>query len=163
MKKWLRRIRAFRRDATGLTLIEILIAMVIFAMILLAITGFMAMIAENNAYNHNFLVSSLIGQAKMEEMQNVPYGSAALVGTWTGFTPNSSAGFTPAGWQFLSATGLVNPGGPYQMQWRVAVDQPSLMRKTIEVRTRWVDGKGKNHTLGFIGTKARMADDATNI
>ena len=159
MKNWIRKVRDFRRNAAGLTLIEILIAMVIFAMILLAITGFMAMIAENNAYNHNFLVSSLIGQAKMEEMQNVPYRSAALNGTWGGFTPNSNIGFTPSGWQLLSATGLVNPGGPYQMQWRVAVDQPSFLRKTIEVRTRWVDGKAKNHTLSFIGLKAQMVDD----
>lgn len=145
----------------GLTLIEILIAMVIFAMILLAITGFMAMIAENNAYNHNFLVASLIGQAKMEEMQNVPYRSKALDGTWGGFTPNSELGFTPSGWQLLSATGLVNPGGPYRMQWRVAVDQPSYLHKTVEVRTRWADGKLKNHTLSFVGIRAQLVDDVS--
>jgi len=159
MKNWVRKLRNIQRNIAGLTLIEILIAMVIFAMILLAITGFMAMIAENNAYNHNFLVSSLIGQAKMEEMQNVPYRSAALVGTWGGYTPNSSIGFTPSGWQMISATGLVNPGGPYRLQWRIANDQPSFGFKTVEVRTRWVDGKLKNHTLNFIGVKALLLDD----
>ena len=133
------------KTSHGLTLTEILVSMVIFAIVLLAMTGLMDVIQHNNTYNHQFTVASFLTQAKMEELQNFSFSDANLDPTtnWTPTTPET-----------LTATGLAATDGRYRRQWKISADTPVAGLKSLEVRTAWTDGKKKDHEVSYSSAKA---------
>lgn len=62
----------------GFTLIEVLIGLVLLAIGLLAIAGMQITSVRGNFFSKNLSEASVLGQDRLEELRNRPFGSAEL-------------------------------------------------------------------------------------
>ena len=133
-------------SSKGMTLLEVLIAMTILAFVLVALTGLLEIFGTQNTYNRDYSIATFLSQAKLQEFQNLAFDDTTFTST-TDWTPRPDP-------ELLTATGQVSATGMYQRQWNIYHDPPSNdLKKVMQVRTRWIDYKGKQHELVFQSTK----------
>ncbi len=112
----------------GYTLIEILIAIAILAFGLLAVATMQVTAIKTNATASGISQRLTLGQAKVEELMNLPYIA-------------------------LSDGSYSSPDGKYTVSWNVAVNVPVTNSKTIRVVVTWTErGRDKRIALDFIKT-----------
>lgn len=140
----------------GFTLIEILIAMTIFAIGILAVGSMQISATNTNARARNSMTVVTMAKDRAEELTTLPYDHADLVGSADPGTPH-----TPA----ASADGIDNDEdgqideagetGQVSIRWNVIDDQPLSGTKSIRVTVvRTVGTKQRRATLDLI--KANM-------
>jgi len=111
----------------GYTLIEILIAITILAFGLMAVATMQVTAIKTNATASGISQGLILGQAKVEELMNLPYSAL-------------SDGSSP-------------PTGKYTVFWNVAVNVPVTDSKTIRVIVIWTEkGIDKRIKLDFVKT-----------
>ena len=140
----------------GFTLIEILIAMAIFAIGILAVGSMQISAINTNARARNSMTVVTMAKDRAEELTALAYDHADLVGSADPGTPH-----TPA----ASADGIDNDEdgqideagetGQVSIRWNVIDDQPLSGTKSIRVTVvRTVGTKQRRATLDLI--KANM-------
>jgi prepilin-type N-terminal cleavage/methylation domain-containing protein len=111
----------------GYTLVEILIAIAILAFGLLAVATMQVTAIKTNATASGISQGLTLGQAKVEELMNLPYSALS-----DGSSPST---------------------GKYTVFWNVAVNVPVTDSKTIRVIVTWTEkGKNKRINLDFVKT-----------
>jgi type IV pilus assembly protein PilV len=126
----------------GFTLIEVLIALTIFAVGLLAVAAMQTTSIRVNSSAGKMTTRITFAQDQMEKFLNMPYTS-----DWLDPAGNPPAGVDPSG---NTHTLPANADG-YVVSWSVTNNSPISNKKTIVIS---VAGKGK--TINFVGVKSRL-------
>ncbi len=108
----------------GFSLLELLVALVILSLSLVALAGLMTTTTKNNAFGGHITEAATLAQDKLEELRAMP---------WSSISGNSD--------NRTSSTGI-----NYTRIWVVRDLNPSL--KEIEVTIRWEDLN--THSLRFL-------------
>jgi prepilin-type N-terminal cleavage/methylation domain-containing protein len=121
----------FKPDQKGLTLVEIMVAMIILAIALAWLAPLLVLAMRGNRFGGDLTVASTLAQDKIEELRNVSY---------SGLLAN------PAGQDTL---------GKMVRSWTITEEpgQDGLAR--IEIIVSWQDDKGKAHQAQFATLQAR--------
>jgi len=108
-------MRHFPNDEKGFSLIEILIAMTIFAIGVLALAEMQVTAIRGNAFSSSTTDGTTLAQDRIEQLMSLPYDDA-----------NLNAG----------NHGPVTQG-VYNLSWDVANDWPEPNTKTVNVSVTW--------------------------
>ena len=111
----------------GFSLIEMLIALVILAISLLALAGLMATTTRNNAFGGHMTEAATFAQDKLEELKAIPW--ANIVGGTD--TKSGSTGITYA--RTWNVSTLLNPVPP-----------PNDLLKAVTITVNWNDGTSRS-------------------
>ena len=115
----------------GFSLIEVLVALVILSIAILATAGLMVTTTKNNSFGKNMTEAATLAQDKMEEL---------LVTPWGNISNNNDVV------QVQGSAGI-----PFTRNWNVA-DAGSL--KTITVTVNWNDGI--DHTISTVSSMYQL-------
>ena len=153
------------RNQYGFTLIEVMIAMVVFAVGLLGVATMQINAIGGNSFASGLTEAATIGQDKMEELMALDYDDPLLDdtdGDGTGQDANND-GVDDGGNDF-GLNDTANPDGTqlylqainsHTIFWNIAIDEPETGSKRVRVITTWIeDGLTKRITLNSI--KVRM-------
>ena len=110
----------------GFTLLEILIALVILSITLLALAGLMVRTTRNNSFGGHMTEAATFAQDKLEEFRAIG---------WVKIPPNTTGVDNPNG-----ATGIA-----YTRNWGVAPNPINADLKEITVTINWTDQT--NHSI----------------
>ncbi len=140
------------QNTKGFSLIEVLIAMAIFAIGALALAKMQIVSMSGNSTARRITGAATLAEAKLEELKSLPYSHADL----TDKDASGDAGFGAAGLDDEDAdadgseTGIVMMGPRYDVFWNVAEDSPVSNCKTIRVIVRRSQPTVKRLTLDGI-------------
>ena len=116
------------REAKGFTLLEVLAALVILAVGLLALAGLQMTSLRGNSFSHHLSLATVVAQDRLEFLKNLPLSSNRLLqGRY------DDQQFTP-------------PGSGMSFERTYDVTEANSM-KTIQYTVRWNDGR--DHSVTF--------------
>jgi len=117
------------RRSTGFTLIEVLIAIVILSVSLLALAGLMATTSQNNSLGGHITEAVTFAQGQLEELRVASWavGSNMDIGAHNSNITGSS-------------------GIPYALNWTVAQNLSGTIR-TVTISVNWNDGVARTFTI----------------
>jgi len=167
---WLQQVPPFhkgglggiRKKQEGYTLVEILIAITVLAFGLLAVATMQVTAIKTNAIASGISQGLTLGQARVEELMNLPYGHDDLK-DWDGDGTGKDIdddGEDDDGKNFglddtVDDSDRYTSGtdGKYKVSWNIAVDEPVASSKTIRVIVTWTEkGRNKRIKLDFVKT-----------
>jgi type IV pilus assembly protein PilV len=160
----------------GFTLIEALVAVLVFTFGALALYRLQTSIIATNAFSNRFTQATVLAQERMETLMALPYNSPLLDDTNDnggriakrdinldgiddrgpdlnfGLNDTSDASDRPVadGNAIRTTYGII-----YNIYWNIAVDQPMANIKTIRVIVTWRDSKSILHRTSLTSMKAR--------
>jgi type IV pilus assembly protein PilV len=108
----------------GFTLIEIMIALVILSISLIALAGLQISAIRGNAFSKRMTTAVTIAEAKIEQLKNMPY---------VNIQSEASAQLTQGNMNFTRQVVVTN-------------NSPIANSKTVDVTVTWSDGS-KSHTI----------------
>ena len=124
------------QDETGLTLPEVLVAMVVLSLGLLALTKMQITAIQVNSASSRLTQGTTIAQDKVEQLMALPYTDAQLDDQ------------TPVG-QVTTYTETRATQG-YTITWQVDQDTPAVGVKTINLTVTWRNrGRQQTFSLAF--------------
>jgi len=115
----------------GFSLIEVLVALVILSIAILATAGLMVTTTKNNSFGNNMTEAATLAQDKIEEL---------LVTDWGGITNNNDV---------VQVQG--SQGISFNRNWNVA---DAGLLKTITVTVHWNDGI--DHTISTVSSMYQL-------
>lgn len=122
----------------GFSLLEVLIAVSVFAIGVLALAEMQIVSMTGNTTSRRIAGAAALAEGKMEELKALPYTHSDL----TDKDSSGDSGFGTAGLGDEdtnadgSETGVVIMGQPYDIFWNVAADSPVSDCKTVRVIVR---------------------------
>lgn len=120
--------------SNGFTLIEVLVALVILAISLLALAGLMTTTTKNNSTGGRITEAATLAQDKLEELRALPWDSIP-VNVTNSDSPES------------------RPGVQYERSWVASLNGINSDLKEIQITIRWTDTT--SHSLRFFSALAR--------
>lgn len=114
-----------------MTLIEVLIALFVFAIGALAIAAMTFMSIQGNALSNRMTQATLMVQGKVEELMTTQAFALAALGV-----EHSE----------INIDGNGDVGGNYLRKWVVTAEGPTAVSRWVRVEVSWVDAKG-NHDV----------------
>ncbi len=120
------------KKQNGFTLIEVLIGLVLLAIGLLAIAGMQITSVRGNFFSKNLSEASVLGQDRLEELRNRPYGHAELT------VGNHNDGTIP--------------GTIFTRDYNVSI-VPNTTMLSIVVNVRWRDST--DHAVSFTTVRSQ--------
>jgi type IV pilus assembly protein PilV len=120
------------QDEKGLTLLEVLVAMVVLSLGLLALTKMQITAIQVNAASGRLTQATAIAQDKLEQLMALPYDDPQLDDD--DLTPHTET----------------RPAQGYTITWRVDQDALAVGVKTINLTVTWSNrGQPKTFSLAF--------------
>jgi prepilin-type N-terminal cleavage/methylation domain-containing protein len=129
------------------TLVEVLIALMVFTIGILAVTTMELTATQTNSGAVAVTEATSLGRAAMEDLLNQDFDSAQL----TDIDHDGEAGLEDT---VPTAADYYQTSGRYNLLWNVAENRPVNNAKTIHVVVAW-QTRGQNKTLSFASIKAR--------
>jgi len=125
---YLRMQRFLSKSSTssGVTLIELMVALFVFAIGMLAVTAMCLMSIHGNSLVNRMTQANFLAQSKMEELLSERDMAALVVGNYSDATPLDGNG---------------DPGGSYTRSWVLTADADT---RWITVNVGWADSKGSH-------------------
>ena len=121
------------KRSKGFTLIEVMVALVILAISLLALAGLMVTTTKNNSFGGHMTEAATFAQDKLEQLRAAP---------WTGIVSGSDP--VPVTTAIPGAPGT---GISYARNWIVA-DNPNGTQRWVTITMNWTDPTRKtNHAF----------------
>jgi prepilin-type N-terminal cleavage/methylation domain-containing protein len=109
--------RVMTRTQQGFTLIEVLVALGVFAIVLVSVPGVVITTIKSNSYARRISAATNFARDKIEVIRNTPYGSVAG-GSETGME--------------------IGTKGVYTRSWTVTAG-PTASTKKVAVTVSWID------------------------
>jgi len=116
-----------KRNNRGFTLLEILLAISILAIALLAMAHMQITAIHTNAFANRMTTATTLAYDKMEQLKQLPYNDANL----------SDDGDTTDLADTANPDYLDDPGGGYTRVWNIADNTPVAGAKTVAVIVGW--------------------------
>lgn len=136
-----KRLRTMKREEpvgrSGFTLIEVLIAIAILAVGLLAAAKMQISAIQGNYFSSNTSTALSLAEQKMEDLLGRPYTDAAVADTQAGNNANLSSLVTKDHEELNVNEEGVAGGGIYHRVWNIADDDPITDTKTITILVTW--------------------------
>ena len=108
-----------QRAQAGFTIVEVLVALAIFAIGLAGIGSLLGTTVRANGLAAQLTAATQLTQDKLEELRNTPYTAVASGADSTGLTETGEA------------------GGIYTRTWTVTTGTPAATAKTVVVTVGW--------------------------
>ena len=148
-------------DEKGFSLIEILIAITVFAIGILAVGKMQIAAIKGNSFANDLTKATTLAQDRMEKLIGLPYEIDPTVNTDPLDDTNPPNG--PAGLDDTNATADHNdPNNPvddrYNIFWNIATDHPINNTKEIRVIVRWTD-RGAQKRISITSMKRNPIPD----
>ncbi|MEW6002485.1 MAG: prepilin-type N-terminal cleavage/methylation domain-containing protein [Nitrospirota bacterium] len=144
----------------GLTLIEVLVAIVILAIGLLGVALMQYMAIGGNAFGREMQIATELGQERIEIIKSSNYGSVVSGGDSLSDPTNPSRygglTFTRRWWVQNNCRDInvsLDPNNPCNPGSAVSCPSPMNNVMTVAVRVCWVDKNGGNHFVTLNGVK----------
>jgi len=131
MMNYIFRNMGLMKKKKSFTLLELLIALSVLAIAVLAVAHALAVVSANRALSYHMGVASNLAQEKLEEIKRLAYGDVSN-GSETGIDESGQA------------------GGIYSRSWTRQIDNPINGTKTINVTVSWPLDNSTNVTLWTI-------------
>jgi type II secretory pathway pseudopilin PulG len=138
-----RRLRKPRRKGAGMTLIEVLVALLLATIALLGALALLLTSTRGGAFARNMTEASILAQSKLEERV-----------TMTGVTTTTSPLVPPNGAETvettLNALGKVDTAAGIFTRtttWGLVTAPDGSLRRSITVTVAWLDAAGKGHAV----------------
>lgn len=135
----------------GFTIIEVLIAITIFSIGILAVITMQTTGIGGNAIARHISEQTTLASGQMEQLMGRGY-DLLVDGNGNGMTGLNDGGITPA--TIADGGPIVSPDGGYSIYWNVAANQPIPNLKTIRVIVRHNTGNTQPVTIDFIKQNA---------
>jgi type IV pilus assembly protein PilV len=113
----------------GFTLIEILVALVILSVGLLALISISLTVMKSNAFADKMTMATTLAQDRLEEIQSTAYEEV------------NSVNFPSEDY------GAISGFSAFRREVTIANDFPLINMKTITVTVLWRDGAGNSHNI----------------
>ncbi|MDY0190197.1 MAG: type IV pilus modification protein PilV [Desulfuromonas sp.] len=134
--------QAQRKKDSGFTLIEVLIAMVIFAVGILGIAMMQLSAVRGNSVANRVSEASTLASDQIEQMLSWDYSDAEL-------KENNNINYTLADGSNEDFDGhQAGANSNYDIYWNVEENTPAANSKTVEVTVLWFD-KGQRKTVSL--------------
>ncbi|RKZ91851.1 MAG: hypothetical protein DRQ43_09650 [Gammaproteobacteria bacterium] len=132
----------------GFTLIEVMIAMFVLTVGILAVAMMQITSINGNKTAFDISEASFLAESKLEELLSIPFDNVDVIDT----NDDEDAGLNnnTTGTADNNAT---SGNGRYTILWNIADDFPETNTKTIKVIVNW-DYKGDSKSLSISGIKA---------
>ncbi len=136
-------------DSSGFTLIEVMLALVIFAVGLLAVAYMQISAIRGNDTAFEFSKALTLAQSKIDKLTALPYDDTMLDDDDGDGTNQDSDddGLDDSGNNFglddnttATADGSETIDSKYSLFWNIAVDEPVNNAKKIRIIVQWQDG-----------------------
>jgi type IV pilus modification protein PilV len=135
-------LRNTMRKQHGFTLIEVMIAVVILAVGLLALMAMQIVSIKANAFSSEMTYSTMLAQEQLETLKNLPFTDADLTETETSGVPHELSSVSD------------DKGGSYTVKWDV--EDTTADMKTITLTVEWKSRRlGKSSEQAAVTTTLR--------
>ena len=140
-----------RHRSSGMTLIELLIAMSIGAVVLLAMMGLFVVAMANNSRSQRDTTATLLSQSVLEQILLAGTNNVATIGLTdclnNNFTINTAGGVSPGAGATVTASGDIDfsaaaPGNNYSMQYTVCRGNGQTSVYDVRWNVRDIDVSG---------------------
>ena len=132
----------------GFTLIEILVAIVILTVGLLAVAKMQVSAIQGNYFSNSATTALNLAQQKMEDLLSKSFTDADLADTQPGNNGNLTSLVTKDHEELNVDEEGVSGAGIYHRVWNVADDTPITDTKTITIIVTWTKG-GNTHSVNL--------------
>lgn len=157
-----------KADSRGFTVLEVLIAIIIFSVALLALAQLQVSTIGGNTFSDKMTAATTLAQDKLEELRGISYEDAQLSDTQNNFTTDTNGDGTADYFNWSLAVdhtnadapgGVTNPidqngvhvtVGGFTRVWNVSDDSPGENMKTVSVRVSWTVGRTHMVTMDTI-------------
>ena len=130
------------RGAQGFTLIEVMIAMGLFALGMVTLTAMQQYSMNGRGSGRHMTQAATIAETQMEQLQRLPWTAVASTAGWaTAITVNNTVQGTPDRVEQV-----------YTVDWRIT-DLVADWTRTVDVRIRWDDPKRPGRSLVITGVR----------
>lgn len=124
-----------RRPARGLTLIEVMVALLVTTVALLGALATVGITVRGANFSRNATEASVLAQSKLEELVSLPAGTSG------GALPPSTI---ESGSTAIDANGNSGTGGIYS---RTTTWTQTAMQRTVAVTVSWTDALNTTHQV----------------
>jgi type IV pilus assembly protein PilV len=139
-----------KSNEKGFTLIEILIAITVFAIGVLAVGRMQITAIKGNYFANDLTKATILAQDRMEKLISLLYTDILN----NDINGNGKAGLDDANTTTADQNDPNNPiDGRYNIFWNIAADYPISNTKTIRVIVNWTD-KGEKKKVSINSIKA---------
>ncbi|MCD6198997.1 MAG: prepilin-type N-terminal cleavage/methylation domain-containing protein [Deltaproteobacteria bacterium] len=156
-----------RDDQRGFSLIEILIAITVFAIGILAVGNMQITAIKGNSFANDLTEAVTLAQSKMEELISLNYNDPLLDdGDLDGTNQDLDDDGIDDGGNDFGLNDIGNADGSEQYQavgnlqynifWNIAPDEPTTDTKIIRVIVTWRSHGGLTRNVSFDAVKARI-------
>lgn len=132
----------------GFTLLEVLIALVIFSIGILAVGAMQISAIKGNSIADRLTAATNAAGSQVEQFMNWSYTDTRLA------SGNDTVYTLPGGGNITADGNQTSPDGSYEVYWNVTDDSPVTDSKTIEI-TAWWQSRGRQKSLELVAIKAR--------
>lgn len=139
---------------SGFTLIEVLIAITIFSVGVLAVVTMQTTSVNGNAKARQISEGTLWASDQMEQLLERDYALFVDGGGTNNGTAGLNDGGITASTTADSGAAIISSDGSYSTYWNVAVDQPAANLKTIRVIVKHNSANTPPVTMDFIKNNA---------
>lgn len=137
-----RRCQRGRSGSDGFTLVEMLVALTVFAIGMLSLSAMLLTALEGENRGRHTTQAAAIAESRMERLQRQ---------SWTALAP-TTGWETPVTEQNIVQSGSDQVEQDYTVDWRIT-DLVANWTRTIDVRIRWSEPKRPNRSLVITGVR----------
>ena len=148
-----KRVERKDRGRRGVSLVEMMIAMVILSFGLLGVAALQVRAITESSGGQHLSIASSFASNRIEELSSFAWDNAAL---------NASPGNVFGGTQVLTTLNGIALDETYTLMERITWDQPlaaDVQLKEIEVRVTWSDEKRQNRQVLLTSARLRETDE----
>lgn len=147
-------MRDARPNESGFSLVEVMVAIVILTVGLLALAQMMVLATNSNTLSGRMTSSSALAKEQLERLKATPFYVDPLTKTRSpaladgGDLDSTAAGYA----QYYDAQGQPVAGnGLYEVRWQIRTINTNLPLEMVEIRVRCLPAAGIREQFGVIG------------